>query len=84
MEGRSFTNKVLEKQQVGFSAQAVQQIFPDAVGKDDDGYLNLNLHPILVAQINAIKEQQTQIETQRIQNIDLQNQIDLLKNKMNY
>jgi hypothetical protein len=79
VEGRSFTNKVLEKQQVGFSAQAVQQIFPDAVGKDDDGYLNLNLHPILVAQINAIKEQQTQIETQRIQNIDLQNQIDLLK-----
>ena len=34
----------------------------EAVGTDDDGYLNLNIHPILIAYLNAIKEQQAQID----------------------
>ncbi|MCC7029504.1 MAG: tail fiber domain-containing protein [Chitinophagaceae bacterium] len=78
-EGRTFSEGVLAKQQVGFSAQAVQQVFPDAVSTDADGYLNLNLHPILVAQVNAIKEQQVQIEAQQNQNMDLKKEVDLLK-----
>jgi hypothetical protein len=57
---------------VGFSAQQVQQIIPEAVSKDDKGYLLVNNDPILWTMLNAIKEQQAQIERQ-------QKQIDQLK-----
>lgn len=53
---KSFESKVLEKEAYGFLAQEVQQIFPEAVGTDEDGYLNFDLHPILVAYTNAFKE----------------------------
>ncbi|MEK8179230.1 tail fiber domain-containing protein [Flavobacterium buctense] len=53
---KSFESEVLEKEAYGFLAQEVQQIFPEAVGTDADGYLNFDLHPILVAYTNAFKE----------------------------
>lgn len=40
---------------VGFIAQDVQKIFPEAVNVGDDGYLDLNIHSINVAKVNAIK-----------------------------
>lgn len=63
---RKFEDEVLETLNVGFSAQDVQKIFPEAVGVDEDGYLNFNMHAILVAYTNAIKEQQQIIEAQNI------------------
>ena len=48
--------------QVGFSAQAVQKIIPEAVTKNDKGYLLVNSDPILWTMLNAIKEQQKEIE----------------------
>ena len=53
---RIFDEKVLQKEFSGFSAQEVQKFFPEAVGVDDDGFLNFNMHPILVAFVNAFKE----------------------------
>lgn len=53
---RTFEEKLLQKEFSGFSAQAVQKVFPEAVGVDDDGFLNFNMHPILVASVNAFKE----------------------------
>jgi trimeric autotransporter adhesin len=50
-------------QAYGFSAQEVQKVFPEAVKEEEDGYLSFNMHPILVAYVNAFKEQQQQIET---------------------
>ncbi len=49
-------------QAYGFSAQEVQKVFPEAVTEEKDGYLSLNIHPILVAYVNAFKEQQQEIE----------------------
>lgn len=43
-------------EQVGFVAQDVQKIFPDAVTEAEDGYLDFNIHSINVALVNAIKE----------------------------
>lgn len=54
-----------DKQFVGFTAQEVQKVFPEAVTTDRNGYLNLNLHPILVAYVNAFKEQEQIIEKQQ-------------------
>ena len=42
--------------QVGFVAQEVQKIFPEAVTEGEDGYLDFNIHSINVAMVNAVKE----------------------------
>ncbi|HXI91686.1 MAG TPA: tail fiber domain-containing protein [Blastocatellia bacterium] len=47
---------------VGFAAQAIQRIIPEAVTKDEQGYLLLNNDPVVWTMLNAIKEQQREIE----------------------
>ena len=43
-------------EQVGFVAQEVHKVFPEAVSEADDGFLDFNIHAINVALINAVKE----------------------------
>ena len=83
---RTFTKEVLNTEAVGFSAQEVQKIFPEAVGTSEDGYLNFNIHSILVASINAIQELNMKIEQQQaeINQLKLQvKEIKTLKAEMN-
>lgn len=47
---------------IGFGAQAVQKVIPEAVTKSEQGYLQINNDPILWTMLNAIKEQQKEIE----------------------
>jgi hypothetical protein len=51
-----------DSEQVGFEAQAVQKIIPEAVTRNGNGYLQINNDPILWTMLNAIKEQQAQIQ----------------------
>jgi hypothetical protein len=60
---------------VGFSAQAVQKIIPEAVIEDQNGYLLVNNDPIMWTMLNAIKEQQKEIEQLREANIALQTRL---------
>jgi hypothetical protein len=53
---RMFDEKILNTQAIGFLAQDVQKVFPECVGTDADGYLNLNIHAILIAYVNAIRQ----------------------------
>jgi len=46
---------------VGLTAQNVQAYIPEAVGHDSRGILSLTDRPIIVALVNAIKEQQKEI-----------------------
>ena len=46
---------------VGFSAQQVEQIIPEAVTRNNQGYLMVNSDPIIWTMLNAIKEQQAEI-----------------------
>jgi len=46
---------------IGFSAQAVQQVIPEAVTTTSNGYLMVRSDPILWSMLNAIKEQQKEI-----------------------
>lgn len=55
------------KQYVGIVAQEVQKVIPEAVSKGPEGYLSLNSTPIIWAMLNAIKEQQREIEELRIE-----------------
>ena len=46
---------------IGFAAQAVQKVIPEAVTANADGYLMVNGDPIIWTMLNAIKEQQQEI-----------------------
>ncbi len=50
-----------EGEHVGFGAQTLQKIIPEAVTKNADGYLMVNSDPIIWTMLNAIKEQQQEI-----------------------
>lgn len=47
---------------IGFGAQAVQQVIPEAVTTNGNGYLMVNSDPIIWTMLNAIKEQQKEIQ----------------------
>jgi hypothetical protein len=46
---------------IGFSAQEVQKVVPQAVTQSESGYLMVNNDPIIWTMLNAIKEQQKEI-----------------------
>ena len=69
-----------EGEHVGFSAQAVQRIIPEAVSKNEKGYLLVNNDPILWTMLNAIKEQQAQIEKLLTANSALNARLRALEN----
>lgn len=50
-----------DTEHIGFSAQAVKKVIPEAVSTTDKGYLLLNNDPILWTMLNSIKEQQATI-----------------------
>src|SRR5207247_1348789 len=68
-----------EGEYVGFSAQAVQRVLPEAVNRTASGYLQINNDPILWTMLNAIKEQQAQIEAQQQTIARQQHEIEALK-----
>ena len=47
---------------VGFGARELKQIIPEAVSSTENGYLTVNNDPIIWTMLNAIKEQQKEIE----------------------
>ena len=56
-----------EREHIGLSAQQVEKVIPEAVTKNGKGYRMVENDPILWAMLNAIKEQQRQIEAQQAQ-----------------
>lgn len=74
---RTFEDAVLNQEAFGFLAQQVQPIFPEAVGVDNDGYLNFDLHPILIASINAFKELNKKNEVLQVENQVFKQQLEV-------
>lgn len=62
--------------QVGFLAQDVKEIFPEAVSESNDGFLLLNHHAINVAVVNAIRELNNKLESYEteIERLKMENQ----------
>ena len=50
------------QEHIGFVAQEVEKVIPEAVSRNSRGYLLLNNDPILWTMLNAIKQQQAEIE----------------------
>jgi hypothetical protein len=59
------------EEQIGFIAQDVQKVFPEAVNQGKDGYLDFNLHSINVALVNAVKELKIENDKLKAENIRL-------------
>ena len=51
-----------EGEHIGFGAQDVQKVIPEAVTTNSQGYLMINSDPIIWTMLNAIKEQQKEIQ----------------------
>ncbi len=67
---------------IGFSAQNVQKVLPEATPMQKDGYLGLDSNAIIAALVNAIKEQQGIIVSQNNTINSQQQEINLLKAQM--
>ena len=61
LRGVSFEFKKDKKQQIGVIAQEVEKIIPEVVGENPDGYKGVSYGNIVGLLIEAIKEQQEQI-----------------------
>lgn len=64
-----------DKKNYGFIAQEIQEILPEIVSEDDEGYLAVNYTSIIPILVEAIKEQQDEIES-------YQQKIERLENKI--
>ena len=71
-----------EKEQLGFVAQDVQKIFPEAISTADDGYLDFNFHPINVALVNAVKELKLENDNLSRKINELESKLEQLENYM--
>ena len=71
------------QEEVGFIAQEVREVIPDAVTEGKDGYLMLKADPIHWAAINAIQELNAKLEEQRAENAGLKQRLEKLEQRMN-
>lgn len=63
LRGVSFDFKESKQSQIGVIAQEVEKIIPEVVGENPDGYKGVQYGNIVGLLIEAIKEQQEQIDT---------------------
>ena len=51
-----------ERKRLGFVAQEMQQLFPELVQQDNDGYLYIDYVGLIPVLVESVKEQQEQID----------------------
>ncbi len=64
---------------IGFIAQEVQEVFPEAVSEGSDRYLDFNMHPVNVAVVNAIRELKTENDKLKAENEILKKKIERIE-----
>lgn len=64
---------------VGFSAQAVKAVIPEAVRESSQGYLQLHADPILWAMLNAVKDLKVENDDLRTHNAELERRLAALE-----
>lgn len=68
--------------QIGLIAQEVEKIFPEVVSEDNEGYKSVAYDKLVGVLVEAIKEQQGQIEELKKSNESLRQEIDSIKTFM--
>jgi hypothetical protein len=73
-----FPNKNFEaKHQIGLIAQELEMVYPELVNTDNEGYKSVDYSKLVAVLIEAVKEQQLQINL-------LNNELDNFYSEMNY
>lgn len=62
LTGYSYRFNDSEERSAGLIAQEVQQVLPEAVSQDDNGYLSLDYNAVIALLVNAVKDQQEMID----------------------
>ena len=76
IDGKSYEMK--GKQKIGVLAQEIKEVFPELVTKDDNEMLAVNYQGLVPVLINALKEQQSEIETYRDEVSELKEMVQKL------
>ena len=69
------------KQKIGVLAQEIQEVFPELVSEDDNEMLAVNYQGLVPVLINALKEQQSEIETYRDEVSELREMVQELASR---
>ena len=79
IDGKSYTMKKDEnkKQKIGVLAQDIEKVFPELVS-ESNGIKSVNYQGLVPVLINALKEQQSEIETYRNEVIELKEMVEEL------
>ncbi|MBW6501108.1 MAG: tail fiber domain-containing protein, partial [Bacteroidales bacterium] len=75
-------NLPADKEYVGLIAQDVREILPEAVTEGQDGYLQLDIHPVNVALINAVKELNDKINNLKHENDRLKSENEQINSRI--
>ncbi|TMI74778.1 MAG: hypothetical protein E6H09_02735 [Bacteroidetes bacterium] len=70
-----------DDRQLGFSAQEVEKLFPEIVQTNDKGYKSVDYGRLTPVLVEAVKEQQEEIDALKEIVMDLQKQVKKLRNK---
>jgi len=74
IDGKSYTMKKDGKQKIGVLAQDIQKVFPELVSTDDRDMLAVNYQGLVPVLINALKEQQSEINELKKQDVKMKEQ----------
>ena len=80
LDGKSYKMNVDGDQKIGVLAQDVQKVFPELVTKGDNEMLAVNYQGLVPVLINALKDQQKEIETYRNEVSELKKQFTEILN----
>ena len=69
IDGKSY--EIKGKQKIGVLAQEIQKVFPELVSEDDNKMLAVNYQGLVPVLINALKEQQKEIEILKQQQAEI-------------
>ncbi len=78
IDGKSYTMKKNGKQKIGVLAQDIQKVFPELVTTDDKDMLAVNYQGLVPVIINALKEQQSEIDIYRKEVSELKQMVNQL------
>ena len=79
MEDKIWNEDVLAEQFHGFVAQELQEVYPECVKEDEDGYLTVNVSALNVSYVNAIKELNQMNTKLQAENKQIRAELDLIK-----
>ena len=68
--------------QTGLIAQEVEDVFPELVKTDENGYKAISYEKLSVVLVEAVKEQQYHIESYKSENDNLKSQFQMLQEKV--